>query len=231
MLRFNGQALRAARLNGRSAKVMRLNGEVVWTSGIRYLNDKFDSLTSTWRTACDPASERAWPFVSGGILLAGVPGAMYSGKPAQSVYTREEADNAVGTWTFVLAPGTGTAGLYSGVILGTDTNAGRMAEVVLDRNGLLFRFRTSQTNSWVTLGSSSVAIAGGETVRVERSREGDTYRVRAYVNNVLRGNWLDSSRIPGEPGGKFIGLRLQADRNFFTQQRSPSITEFTFTAA
>ena len=231
MFRLNAKTMRAARLDGRVAKVARLNGRVVWASGLRSLHDEFDAFDhGTWRTACDPADERAYPYVSDGLLRAGVPTGLFSGKPAQSVYTQEEADNEEGEWIVRIGTSSGTAGLYSGVILGTDASAGRMTEVVWDKNGVRFRYRTATTNSWVTLGSTSITLTGSETMRVTRTIESGSPRVRVYENDVLRGNWLDSSNIPGAPGGKFIGVRLQGDRNFFQSLSSTSVAEFTFTS-
>ena len=232
MFRFNDKAMRAARLNGRVAKVARLNGRVVWASGLRSIHDEFDTLDyDFWRLACDPASDRRYPYVSGGYLRPGIPGSLFSGKPAQSCYTREEVDNEQGEWIVRIGATSGTAGLYSGVILGTDDASGRMTEVVWDRNGIRFRYRTAMTNSWITLGSTSITISGGEIMRVTRTIESGSARVRVYEDDVLRGNWLDSSNIPGAPGGKFVGVRVQSDLNFFSSLVSPPVAEFTFSSS
>lgn len=231
MLRFNSKVLASARLNGKAAKVARLNGRDVWTAGIRNLTETFTTLDlNLWRIASDPAASRAYPYVAGGLLHAGTPSALWSGKPAQSAYTREEADNATGTWTVKVGPSNGLAGLYSGVILGTDSSTGRMTEVVWDRNNIKFRYRTAATNSWVTLGSVSISLSAGDLMRVERYRRPGGYGVRVFQNGVARGAWTDSSLIPGEDNGRFIGVRLQGDKDLFSDLRSSSISEFIFAA-
>lgn len=231
MLRLNGKRVAGLRLNGKNA-LARLNGKVAFSAGLRKIEEEWNEFGGRWKVRSDPAATTALPVINGGNLQAGIPDGLWSGKPAQSVWSVAEVDNRVGTWEVRLGTATSTAGLYSGIILGCDSMAGRMLVVEFDRNNLIFRYRTGHSNSWVTLGSnSSFRLNPADRIRAERTIDtGGTARVRVYQNDVLRNSWVDTTSIPGGKLTPFVGVRLQGDRNFFTTQRSASIAEFNFTA-
>lgn len=232
-LRINGKAVVGMRINGKDVIQARVNGSDTFSVGVRSLVEEWGSwVPGRWALRGDPASEVEVPLLeaSPSRITAGTPSALWSGKPAQSAYTVPDFANETGTWEAKCHTGGTQGGLYSGIILGSDSEGSRMLVVEWDLNNLVLRYRTSLNNAWVNISTNtSFRYVAGDTIRVVRTREGTAHRVRVYQNGVLRGNWIDTTGIPGAKGTRKIGVRLQADRNFFNGYRSPSIDRFTFT--
>lgn len=234
-MRINGKNVVGLRHGGKNVTLARTGAKAAFSVGLRALTEEWASwVPGRWALRGDPAAETEVPLLEANPsrITAGTPGAMFSGKPAQSAYTLQDYANETGTWEAKCHTGGTQGGLYSGIILGGDAEAGRMLVVEWELNSLVMRYRTSINNAWVTISSNtSFRYGAGDTIRVTRTREGTAHRVRVYQNGVLRGNWIDTTGIPGAKGTRRIGVRLQADRNFFNGYRSPSIDRFTFTTA
>lgn len=232
-MRIDGKRVEALRLDGVNL-LARVDGAVAHSAGRRSLVEEWEGWGSgMWLLRSDPAREHAVASLATNPsrIVAGIPSILWSGKPSSTTYTQQEYMNEVGTWETVSAT-QGTAGdLYTGIVLGTDNMASRMLVVEWELNEIVLRYRTGYSNSWINIGrNTSFSHQAGDTIRVVRTREGTGHRVKVYQNDVLRGNWVDTTGIPGSPGLQHIGVRLQGDYGWLGGQYSPSIDRFTFTA-
>lgn len=231
-VRMNGRRLRGGRFNGRTLKLARLNGRVVYSSGLRLLFEAFDGPLDplVWVGKRDPASETAIARVSGGLLRAGIPSGLWSGKPSSSLITVEDADNEQGTWTVETGATVATAGLYTGIILAADADASRMLVVEWTRRELVFRRRESRSSSWVQLGSAAnFTYSPSDRIEVTRRFTESGFIVSVYQNGVWVAAWLDRTGMPGSRETPRIGVRTQGDRSLFTTNESASVDTFVFT--
>lgn len=232
-MRIDGKRVQALRLDGVNL-LARVDGAVAHSAGLRSLVEEWEGWTpGRWLQRSDPANETALATLGTGPsrIVAGVPAALWSGKPSSTTFTQQEYMNEVGTWETVSATRGTVGSLYTGIVLGTDAQASRMLVVEWELNEIALRYRTSISNSWINIGrTTSFSHQSGDTIRAVRTREGTGHRVRVYQNDVLRGNWVDNTGIPGSPGMERIGVRLQGDRGWGGAEYSPSIDRFTFTA-
>lgn len=232
-MRIDGKRVEALRLDGVNL-LARVDGAVAHSAGLRSLVEEWQGWTpGRWQQRRDPADETAVATLatSPSRIVAGVPTALWSGKPSSTTYTQQEYMNEVGTWETVSASRGTAGGLFTGIMLGGDAVGGRMLIVEWDLNAIVLRYRTSVSNAWIALGSNnSFRHSSGDVIRVERFRDQGMHRVQVFQNNVRRGNWVDTTGIPGSKGHQRIGVRLQGDRGWNGNEYSPSIDRFTFTA-
>lgn len=227
-----GRTLRGGRFNGRNLKLGRLNGRVVFSAGIRRIFDEFVNWIDPdlWIGKRDPAAEPTLLRGLEGYLRAGIPSALWSGKPSSSLITVPDVDNGEGAWEVVTGPHRATAGLYTGIVLATDEDASRMLAVEWSTRELVLRRRESRSSSWVQLGSvPNFRYSPGDTIRVTRIRTETGYIISVYQNGARQAAWEDRTGLPGGRGTQKVGVRLQGDRSLFTTSESPSIDSFQFT--
>lgn len=229
VLRIDGRGVARLRINGLDVTRVRLDGKDVLETGLRSLVDTFDTLASgTWRVRSDPASRPALPVVAAGELRGGTPGGLWSGKPTQSAWTRVEADNDLGVWEAEVGAG-GRAGLVSGLILACDDQAEAMTAVEFNSEQVSIVTRASAANAMSVLASRKVAVMAGDKVRAVRSSVAGVRVLEVFLNGTRMLSLNDRLPLPSATKQKFVGVRVQSDRDIFGTIISPPLRSFSFT--
>lgn len=240
MIYKGGNRVSAVYLGNTRVSKAYLGNQLVYSSQPRSISDNFDTgyIASYWQPVYEANKPRVMPVIERGLLKGGKPGGaggqLFSNKPQTLLIHTTELANTSGKYVFKIGNSSAEAGLDSGVILGADSEGGKLMGVFFDTKRLVLMARDGLASSWRTLVQAPVYLWSdkslyGRTVSIERKAVNGARSVVVSYPGVPTDIVLECGKgFDTADGCSHVGLAVSSDYSLFGFSYSPSFDSFEF---
>lgn len=197
-------------------KKISIGATEVW-SGVDELTEEWSSLnTSLWTPTVDPGGNNQQLYTSGGYLQAPAISTNNRRNYAYVISKRQFLTPAA-RWAVLMGDNYNT-GLENFIVLSSDAVGGEMVAVKMTYNSFGLYYRTSASNSWQGLVTSSSYGYNTNAWVVVQRLEDSTYQASFDGGSTFPIAYQDTDRLGEQSHMGYVGVGICSDRNWFGTQ-------------